>query len=201
LGVIAFGVLIADRISAMRSRRPFKPLAPKQLQDTIQAWFIAYKFTVTQFPQDSEQNSKAHFTIVAIGEDGISIQIALSRQESMLQLNSFYTIPDNLQAAFDELTADTDGTMLDDVRIELGHFEVGYTGMVHPLREITISDRMLYDETFTQFRFMEKATHVTAAYSVVEAVIRRAVIQSLAKRSRTAQPDHPTEDEENVPTH
>ena len=86
--------------------------------------------------------------------------------------------------------------MLDDIMIELAHFEVAYSAVKHPLRQIDITDQMLYDETFTKIRFMEKAMHVRAAYSVIEAIIRRAAKRVFAEQAEVDQSDHAKSDEE-----
>ena len=103
-----------------------------------------------------------------------NVQITYSPAEAIVSLSMFYVVRMSWHNEFDEMTGRRQMTVLEDIQIELAHFEVGYDGVVHPLRTVIIVDQIPYDEAFTKTRLSERLLHIRAAYSAMDAIITRA---------------------------
>ena len=194
LVIIASVYSIIDRYSQRRARTPFKPLSDNELRNTIQEWLTDYGWTVSYPPNIKELQAAGYpWVINAVVQEPMSLQIAYVPGDSMLTFSTYYSVPNNWWVEFDKLTSDPKLCLLDEITIELAHFELGVAGVVHPLRNIALNDQVLYDETFSKIRFVEMAKHVISAGSAVDAIIRRA-------GSRMLVTDKPSTDESAQPT-
>jgi hypothetical protein len=198
LGAFAFSIAIADRVSRYRSQTLFRPLSSEALRLTIQQWLKEYGFTILELPPNDElEKSKYDWDFFATIES-ITLYVAFDPTESMIMTSTYYIVLENWEADFDRMTSDIEIGLLNEIIIELAHFEVGYDGVRHPLRQITINDQILYDETFSKLGFVEKAKHVLFARSAADAIISRAGMRVLGKET-PASPSTPPATEAQAP--
>ena len=187
LGVVAFAVLILERLSAWRARSPFRRLSDSDLRELIQRWLVSPRISVTE--HSTTETGLAFCLHVVPREQGAPIvQITYSSADTVVSLSMFYIVPNAWHAEFDEMTGKREITMLEDVQIELAHFEVGYEGIIHPLRKVMLVDQVAYDEAFTKIRLLQRMVHLEAAYSALSAIITRAgkrafLQEAIARRS------------------
>lgn len=75
----------------------------------------------------------------------------------------------------DSITADENSILLDELRIEMARFGVGFLGINHPLRAITIEEKVPCDDTLTELAFMQRVMFVRRAQVLISQLIGRAI--------------------------
>jgi len=77
------------------------------------------------------------------------------------------------QQRLDPITKDENLTLLEDLRIEMVRLGVGYLGINHPLRAITIEEKVPCDDTLTELAFMQKVMFIRRVQVLIGEFLRR----------------------------
>ena len=80
-------------------------------------------------------------------------------------------IPPANYKALDSITSSSKSTMIKDLRIELIRFGIEFSGLTHPLRTITLTDNIVFDQNLTRPIFLGKILFMFRAQGLVGELI------------------------------
>ena len=142
----------------------------ERIETVLRDWLYRYKFSITDDPQP-----KAIFQFVARDSEGRPVVVSQLKDELFLTLGAKLLVPEKDQQKLDSVTADKKSTLLDDLKIEMARFGVGFLGITHPLRAITIEEKVPCDDKLTELAFMQRVMFVRRAQILIGQLIGRAI--------------------------
>jgi len=157
----------------------YKKLRGKRVTDfesLVQKWLYKYRFTIQNTPQPN-----ALFQFMATDDAGRKVIIAqLQGDKEYLTIAAAFQIAPQDQAKLDRITRGNSATV-EDLKIEMARFGIGFQGITHPLKTITLEDKLPCSDKLTEFEFMQRVMFVRRAILLIQGLINRALKLSPTK--------------------
>lgn len=143
---------------------------PAQLVGEIPSWLYQSGFTITNDPQP---NVEFHF----IAQDPTQRRISIGqiRGDPYISLSTQLVIQPEQYARIDRLVPRPDAPFALDLVIAVSKLGLVYDGIGYPLRVITLTEKLPFNDTLTQFTFLDGFLRIRHGLIVVRSMILRAI--------------------------
>lgn len=165
----AFGLTLFS-LNQYRLWQKRRSIKIEHIETAVRNWLYKGKFSIQDDPQPN-----AVFQFVARDEQGRPVVVCQLRVESSLTLGARLLVSREDQQRLDPITGDENSTLLEDLKIEMVRIGVGFIGIQHPLREITIEEKIPCDDTLTELTFLQKVMFIRRIQVLIGELLRRAM--------------------------
>lgn len=140
-------------------------------QQLIVGWLFKYGYSIQKILGDN----RAEWMIKATHPDG-RVPFFVSAPKTEPDFVAIFVdsqfVPDD-QAEIDKITAKPNSTLLEELRIEMARLGFEYRGLEHPLRSISLGQKMAKDDSLTELAFLQTALRVRSACNLYLSVISK----------------------------
>ena len=164
-----FGLTLFS-LNQYRLWRKSRGIQIERIESMVRNWLYRNGFSIQNDPQPN-----AVFQFVARDAQGRPVVVSQLRSELFLTLGAKLLVSPEDQQRLDPITGDENSTILEDLKMEMVRSGVGFIGIVHPLRDITIEEKVPCDDTLTELAFMQKVMFIRRIQVLIGEFLRRAM--------------------------
>ena len=141
-----------------------------RIEPMMRNWLYRNGFSIKD-----DRQPNAVFQFVARDEQGRPVVVGQLKGELFLTLGAKLLVSPEDQQRLDPITGDENSTLLEDLKMEMARSGVGFIGIIHPLRAITIEEKVPCDDTLTELAFMQKVMFIRRIQVLIGEFLRRAM--------------------------
>ncbi|MFH1884193.1 MAG: DUF2299 family protein [Planctomycetota bacterium] len=164
-----FGLTLFS-LNQYRLWRKRRSIQIERIEPMVRNWLYKNGFTIQNDPRPISV-----FQFVARDAQGRPVVVCQLKNELFLTLGAQLLVSKEDQQRLDPITGDENSTLLEDLKIEMVRFGVGFLGIDHPLRAITVEEKVPCDDTLTELAFLQRVMFVRRVQMLIGEFLRRAM--------------------------
>jgi hypothetical protein len=139
-------------------------------QELIMKWLYKYQYSVQRIVEENTE-----WTIKSTHKEGgiPFIVSAYKTEPDFITIAANSKLEPSEQAAVDIITAQPNSILIEDLRIEMSRLGFEHQGLKHPLRVVSIAQKMAKDNSLTELMFLQTALRVRSAQGLYINVISK----------------------------
>ncbi|MCH7577369.1 MAG: DUF2299 family protein [Chloroflexi bacterium] len=164
VGLLAGTLFVADRTLYLYRR--FRGAS----EATLRSWVHQSHYSIRNDPQPN-----AIFQFLLTEPGGRKVVVGrLKGDPELLTIGAMLRPASEDEEVFDKLTAPEYATLIADLQIEMARLGVGFQGIVHPLRQVYLEDKLLFDQSLDNLAFIRSVMFIQRAEVLFLGLLNRA---------------------------